>query len=337
MMGLYGMALLGKFEPVKSFRTPPQPLRDKIAISFSGGKSSAYMTKMLLDHFRANEPERQILVIFANTGQEHPETLRFIEQCDREFGFGTVWIEAVTNPRGVGMGYRVVDFETASRNGEPFERAIEKYGISNKKYPQCTSRLKTEPMEACRRDMGMPPGTYSFAVGIRADEIHRASGKSMEQGCFYPLVDAGVTKDDVREFWTTQPFNLNIPEHLGNCVWCWKKSNRKLLTIARSHPEAFEFPARMERENACCGGPRRDGQERQARTFFRGNRSAQDILALAQQPFEPFVDDKFIPYDEQMDEHGSCGDSCEVGADKNDLYDPEELDLFDERVIARIN
>lgn len=219
---------------MKSFRTPPQPLRDKIAISFSGGKSSAYMTKMLLDHFRANEPEHQILVIFANTGQEHPETLRFIDQCDREFGFGTVWIEAVTNPRGVGMGYRVVNFEAASRDGSPFEQAIQKYGIFNKTYPNCTGRLKTEPMNAYLRDHGLEGA--QFAVGIRADEIHRASGKSMDKGVFYPLVDAGVTKEDVRDWWATQPFNLNIPEHLGNCVWCWKKSNRKLLTIAKSHP-----------------------------------------------------------------------------------------------------
>jgi 3'-phosphoadenosine 5'-phosphosulfate sulfotransferase (PAPS reductase)/FAD synthetase len=305
---------------MKRFKTSQDNLKERIAISFSGGKSSAYMTKMVLDWIRANRPDIPVSVTFANTGQEHEETLKFIERCDKEWGFGVVWLEAVVNPeRGKGIGFAIKDFDAASRNGEPFEAAIQKYGLFNKSYPNCTGRLKTEVMAEYHRSIGWKPGTYNFCVGIRADEIHRVSGRSMDVGAIYPLVDAGVTKDDVREWWMQQPFNLNIPEHLGNCVWCWKKSFRKLLTIAKDHPEAFAFPARMEAQYSTCGGPRRDGQDRQARVFFRGNKSTEEILQMAQQPFEPFVDDKFIPYDEEMDEHGSCGDSCEVGVDKNDL------------------
>ena len=225
------------------------------------------------------------------------------------------------------MSYKIVDFESASRNGEPFEAYIAKYGIPNQTFSQCTSRLKVEPMEAYRKSIGFKKGDHSFAVGIRADEINRVSGVSLDQGAIYPLVDANVSKEDVRLWWKDQSFNLMIPEHLGNCVWCWKKSNRKLLTIARKYPEAFEFPARMEAQYSMAGGPRRDGQERQARTFWRGNRSTADIIEESKGRFEPFVDWKFIPYDEDMDEHGSCGDTCEVGADKNDLYGG--YDLFD--------
>jgi hypothetical protein len=49
---------------------------------------------------------------------------------------------------------------------------------------------------------------------------------------------------------------------------------------------------------------------RQPRTFFRENRSAQE-------PFEPFSDDKFIPYNADLDVGGGCGDSCEIGADED--------------------
>lgn len=294
-------------------------LKNRIHISFSGGKTSAYMTKMILDHFKQHSPETEIQVVFANTGQEHEETLTFIDRCDKRLGFNTVWIEAVvSSEKGVGTSYKVVTYETASRNGQPYADVIAKYGIPNQAYNHCTRETKLQPMISYFRNIGWKPKSYSVAVGIRADEMDRMSPKSMESGVWYPCIDAGVTKDDVRAWWTTQSFNLNIPEHLGNCTWCWKKSNRKLLTIAKSNPEMFDFPVRMEAIHGRSGSFK-DGHKITNRTFFRGNRTAQDILAESQLPFVPFSDDNFIPYDEEMDAHGSCGDSCEVGADKNDL------------------
>ena len=40
---------------------------------------------------------KEVLVLFANTGQEHEKTLEFINNCDQQFGFNTVWLEAVTH------------------------------------------------------------------------------------------------------------------------------------------------------------------------------------------------------------------------------------------------
>lgn len=315
---LLGIRLPGAMKPFRH-PSPRFPLKDRISISFSGGKTSAYMTRMLLDYFRTHEPWREVAVTFANTGQEHEETLKFVERCDKEFGFNVVWLEAVVNPKkGIGIRHRIVDFKSASRNGEPFEAYIAKHGIPNRMYNQCTSRLKTEVMDSYRTSLGWEKGTFSTAVGIRADEIDRVSLKQMsENHVFYPCVDAGVTKADVREWWAAQSFNLNIPEHWGNCKFCWKKSNRKLLTIARENPEFFDFPVRMEREYSLAGGERRDGEERKPRVFFRGNRSALDILHEARtKQFEPYVDDKFIPFDDELDVGGACGESCEIGADE---------------------
>lgn len=294
-------------------------LKNRIHLSFSGGKTSAYMTKMVLDYFRKHSPETEIQVVFANTGQEHEETLKFIDRCDKHFGLGVVWIEAVvSSEKGTGTTHKIVTYETASRNGEPYEAVIAKYGIPNQAYNHCTRETKLQPMTSFLRYIGWASGTYSVAVGIRVDEIDRMSPASMDKGVWYPCIDAGVDKDDVRAWWATQPFNLNIPEHLGNCTWCWKKSNRKLFTLVKSNPEIFEFPDRMEKSYG-LSGHKGEGFEQMKRTFFRGNRTTQDILAAAQQPFEPFHDERFVPYDEEMDAHGSCGDSCEIGADKNDL------------------
>ena len=62
-----------------------------------------------------------ILFLFANTGKEREETLHFLNQLDTKFNLGIVWLESKVNPiKGKGTTYKVVNFQTASRNGEPF-------------------------------------------------------------------------------------------------------------------------------------------------------------------------------------------------------------------------
>jgi hypothetical protein len=312
------IALRNPSDEMKPFVYPSAkyPLKDRLSISFSGGKTSAYMTKMLLDYFRKHEPWREILVTFANTGQEHEETLKFVDRCDREWGFNVVWLEAAVNHGArKATGHRIVNFETASRSGEPFEEVIKKYGIPNKSYNHCTRETKLQPMISYHESMGWKHGEYSVAIGIRADEQDRVSLKTMSKGGFYPCIDAGVTKEDVRLWWSQQDFNLNIPEHLSNCTWCWKKSLRKLMTLTQTHPEIFEFPRRMEREHAFGGGPRRDGGIKEPRIFFRESNSTESLFAKAAAGFTPFEDDKFIPFDDELDVGGACGDSCEIYSD----------------------
>lgn len=298
-------------------------MKNKLFISFSGGRTSAYMTKRLIDE----NPDKEIVVLFANTGQEHPETLKFVKRCDEEFGFGVVWLEAVVDHRGrgpkFGTKHRVVTFKKASRKGQPYEDVIVKYGIPNKSYNHCTRETKLQPMLSYVRTLGWKNGEFSTAVGIRADEIDRVSLTAMKKGIFYPCIDWGVKKTDIQAWWDQQDFRLELPEHLGNCLWCWKKSDRKLLTVIKSNPEYFEFPDRMEKEHAFSGGERRDGGKRDPRVFFRKNRTTQDLLTLSKQPFTPFVDGNFIEFDDELDVGGGCGNGCEIGTDMG--VDDEDL------------
>ena len=94
-----------------------------LVVSFSGGRTSAYMTKRLLEE--KSKEFKDVIVIFANTGQEHEKTLEFINNCDKKFNFNTVWIEAVTHKnKRIASTAKVVDFESASRDGAPFEGVI---------------------------------------------------------------------------------------------------------------------------------------------------------------------------------------------------------------------
>lgn len=94
------------------------------------------MAKLMLEGFSHKYDD--VVVTFANTGCEDERTLDFVEKCDKEFGFNVVWLEAVVNPeRQKGTSFKVVDYETAARNGEPFESFISKYGIPNRSSPAC--------------------------------------------------------------------------------------------------------------------------------------------------------------------------------------------------------
>ena len=151
-------------------------MSDRLFISFSGGRTSAYMTQRLL----AKKPKStKAVVLFANTGQEHEETLKFVERCDRHFGFNVKWVEAVVSPpSGMRTMHRVVDFASADREGKPYEEVIRKYGLANPDYPHCTRELKLHPMYSYIHDrLGWGKGSYDIAIGIRAGIDHRHVGR----------------------------------------------------------------------------------------------------------------------------------------------------------------
>ena len=276
------------------------------------------MTKLCVDKFSETH---DIAITFANTGCEHDNTLKFVDQCDKHFGWNVVWVEAVTNPiKGQGTRHKVVTYETASRSGEPFEDYIKKEGLPGPSNPGCTTRLKELPMNSyLKRELGW--SGYWTAIGIRADEIDRVSEKRIEKKFVYPLVDAGWTKEDVKAECASWPFDLDLKgEHYGNCTWCWKKSLRKLMTLAKDDVWLFEFPRRMEYEHERTN--LQNGHE--GRKIFRNNLSVVDIVEMARtKDFEPYADiDQldfgFSPpsYDVFLDTGSACGESCEIGADE---------------------
>ena len=263
---------------------------ERLFISFSGGKTSAYMAARLKEDF----PDA--VVAFANTGQEHEKTLEFVHRCDEYFGLSVVWVEAVVHHgQKKSSTHRVVDYHTACRSGHLFTEMVKKYGISNRSYPHCTRELKINPLNSFIKAQ-WKSGTYHTAIGIRADEIDRVNPKFEKLRYWYPLANWGVTKADVNRFWERQPFNLEIPEHLGNCTWCWKKSDRKLMAVMDYDPAIFNVPDRIEKENPHAGageGPR---------VFFRQRRSVEDLRKLHKSGgVTPF-----------KDEHFGCKETCEA-------------------------
>lgn len=225
-------------------------------ISFSGGRTSGYMLWRVLQS-NGGLPDDAV-VCFANTGKEDEATLRFVRDCGAHWGVRIHWLEYRNDERG----YSVVDFDTASRSGEPFEAIIlkRKY-LPNPITRFCTSELKIRPMHKRLRDLGWydDPGEWDQFIGIRADEQRRVSKirarghstETMRETMCLPLADAGVTVQDVNAFWRAQPFNLDLltvngRTLEGNCDLCFLKPPAQRQALIAKAPERAVWWIRME-------------------------------------------------------------------------------------------
>ena len=143
-----GTAVTDARRPVRVAHTAarlPRKLRNPYlvprpaVISFSGGRTSAYMLRRILDAYGGRLPDG-VFIAFANTGLERRETLDFVDVCGREFGVDIVWLEYLWDaPHRT----RIVDFATASRNGEPYAALIDRKGfVPSVSIRFCTGFLK---------------------------------------------------------------------------------------------------------------------------------------------------------------------------------------------------
>ena len=194
------------------------------------------------------------IVTFANTGKEEEATLWFVERCSKEWDVPIVWLEyqwaEETKDR-----FKVVDFDTAARNGEPFEALIhaKKY-LPNPVARFCTIEMKIKTISRYLMSINhckdLAEGEDMAIVGIRADEQRRAAKMPPHRK---PLVNDGVTKETVVSFWATQPFDLELPNvngvtpH-GNCDLCYLKGANLIESLIVERPSRADWWARMERE-----------------------------------------------------------------------------------------
>ena len=279
------------------------------------------MAHLLKEKYKGTDTN--VIYTFANTGQEHEETLLFVERCSDYFEIDIVWLECVTTPgQRIGARAKIVDFKTASRDGEPFEAMIAKHGIPNVSTQHCTRELKERTILSFLKSIGLTkPSQYKIAIGIRADEPKRLKWDKVKNGnIIYPLAtDFPSTRFDVNHFWSKQPFDLEIKSYEGNCKTCWKKSLRKLMTISKENPEWFKFFEDMESKYGMYTPLSRmhNPDIKPPHRFFRENRSVADIFEEAGFDFQPAIDEskdfdasKMI-WQQDLDENDGCVQSCE--------------------------
>lgn len=236
----------------------PFKITGPAVVSFSGGRTSGMMLYRILEAHGGVLPA-DVKVVFCNTGKERPETLDFVERCSAEWGVEVVWVEYRHTPDGEAKhSFAVVDYATASRNGEPFAQLIEvRNFLPNPVSRFCTQELKIRPLEKWCRKMGWDRWTNH--VGIRADEPHRlakgrASAAKSRNDTDHPLARAGVSRAAVTAFWQSMPFDLQLEPHEGNCDLCFLKGRGRIIRILQDRPELADWWIEYERTVIHAGG-----------------------------------------------------------------------------------
>lgn len=222
-------------------------------ISFSGGRTSAYMLWRILQAHGGVLPS-DVHVTFANTGKEREETLRFVHDCATNWNVRVRWLEWRSRLKRVPLVERFeeVGFNSAARNGEPFEALIRSKGITpNGLMRFCTEELKVQTMTNFAESIGWQEGSYGEIVGIRADEMLRyfkLKEKNEKRGrdVRAPLVKAKIGKRDVMAFWAEQPFDLGLLPGEGNCDLCFLKGKNLLKSLIRQSPASALWWDRIE-------------------------------------------------------------------------------------------
>jgi len=263
----------------------PYFMSEPAVISFSGGATSAFMLRQIIDAHGGKLPDH-IKVVFANTGLEHPETLKFIERCSLEWAVEVNWLEFAGKKE-----WKLVNYATASRNGEPFNLLIkERQYLPNPIARFCTVELKIRTIDRWAESVLEFTNGHIECIGLRYDEprrVNKIKENRRRNEAYCPMFYAKHTLDHVERFWADQSFKLKIPRILGNCVGCFLKGSQKINVIAKQFPELLEWWALAEEKpltNAKVGYFRKD------RPSYRG------LINMAKSQNEiNFPDDETIP------------------------------------------
>jgi len=281
----------------------PFKIEGPALISFSGGRTSGYMLWRILEAQNGTLPD-DVHVVFANTGKEREETLRFVHECATQWNVPIAWIElADRKAKDMEARFSVVGYNSASRNGQPFEALISRKNyLPNSVTRFCTTELKIDPMRYYMKAQGYK--RWTNVVGLRADEAHRvergqasnAKGKEPWVSVF-PLFDAGVTNRDVRAWWASQDFDLQLLPFEGNCDGCFLKARPKLMEVERTKPGTLQWWAKME-TLALASKP--------SGARFRPDRTYQEIIDAVQRQGDIFAG----AFDADPDMDAECGLWC---------------------------
>lgn len=302
--------------------------RDELqkVLLLSGGRTSGFMLHEML---KAEPNYRQEwLTIFCNTGKEMPQTLDFVHEMETRWQVPVIWLEydrvqANVIPPGIfptaGRNrnlakaaqngedthwFRRVNYESASRNGEPFDTLLNWMSVlPNVVGRGCSMQLKIRT--AMRYLFAQGFKEYQSNIGIRYDESIRsvqilANCDSYEHPAF-PLIASKITEPDVMRFWKQHDFDLQLRSYQGNCDLCFLKKKWKRVLMAKQNPESLQWWKGWEAKKALTGsGTNGNG----ARFRLGKQESYAEIEELAKNPTAKIL--KQIEEDGEQDIACSC-------------------------------
>lgn len=216
--------------------TTTMPVPACLTVSwFSAGVSSAVATKLAIGEIDK--------IIYIHIDDQHPDTLRFVSDCELWFGKP---IESRQSPyKNVASGVRA--------GGAVY--------INGPRGANCTRYLK----KRVRHEWELQHhGTrLRYVWGMDSAEQHRTERLPLsmpEQEHIFPLIDQNISKAEAHRILKAsgirRPAMYDLGYHNNNCVGCVKGGMGYWNKIRVDFPEVFEARAKMERVigGSCING-----------------------------------------------------------------------------------
>lgn len=239
----------------------------KRVFNLSGGKTSAYMTISL-------KPTPNDIILFTDTGREHPLTYKFLDDIEKHEGFKI---------------HRATYIHHRSPNRQGFDALTNwKSYLPNRVRRICTVELK---IKTARRYLKPLIGSrFEQHIGFRYDEPERVRKfKSHYKNTVtrFPLYERRITKAMIDHYWLSKPYTLEIPSILGNCDLCFLKGKNNLIKIMAKYPELANKWIEDERRSALIRGKR-------GGTYFKDTTYA-ELLKIAKSQLTLFDLEDALP------------------------------------------
>ena len=287
----------------------------KHIVSFSGGRTSAYLVHLMEQKRKDNGWE--VEYVFMDTGAEHPKTYEFVRACVKYFNIKLTVLKTVINQEmGIGPNFKVCSFDSIGWDLSVFKDMTKKYG--NPYIPGgnfCTDKLKTVTYKKYVKSKGLRDGDFKTWLGIRYDEPRRLKEK---KNIKYLAEISTMEKMDIVGWWKEQPFDLEIDEHLGNCVFCIHKKPLKIALAQRDEPELAK-----EWNEMIHNSRKRSKESIPINIVYQNHQSMESIEGK----FKEHTDNEIRTMLQSGKRYsvGSCSESCEIDFDQMDMF--KEIDI----------
>ena len=179
--------------------------------------------------------------IYIHIENQHPDTLRFVKDCEKLLG---------------------KEIEILEPEHNNIHDVIKKYRFINSRYgARCTLELKKKVRQRWEREHADCNITYVW--GYDVNEEHRANQLRSTYPEFnheFPLIDHKITKSQAHGILkykgVNRPVMYNMGYHNNNCVGCVKGGMGYWNKIRVDFPDVFNKMAQLEREvgHSCIKG-----------------------------------------------------------------------------------
>ena len=199
---------------------------------FSAGVSSAVATKLYIDEIDQ--------IIYTHIEDQHPDTLRFVKDCERWFGKPVLILQSK---------YKTVEAACYAAGGRGY--------INGPSGAACTKLLKKQVRKDWEKTQTEPLRYVWGMDSTEQERLDRLFETMKDQDHICPLIEKNIPKNQAHEILKAsgikRPVMYDLGYHNNNCIGCVKGGMGYWNHKRKDFPKVFASRAKMERKiKATC-------------------------------------------------------------------------------------